>query len=338
VILPNAEKMGDNTEEAFRQELMDMSGIVHASISTSVPPKIPFGDDYVPEATGVSEPLVKELAISSFMVDEEFIPALNIHLTAGRNFSKAFNDSASVILNETAVRQIGWKDPIGKILVYPGHNDFRFKVIGVAKDFNTESLKSEVSPFALFHHSSKTYSTPGSFVLVSVKSQDIRTVISDLEKKWKAFAPAVPFEYSFLDKNFEELYRAEERMGTVFGIFTFLSIAVACLGLFGLSVYTAERRKKEIGVRKVLGASVRSVVSLISKEFVKLVCISALIASPLAWWAMDTWLRDFAYRISIQWWVFAFAALMALLIAIITISFQAIKAAVANPVRSLRTE
>lgn len=338
LIIPNAEKMGANTEEAFRQELMGLSGIVHASISTSVPPKIPFGDDYTPEATGVTEPLVKELALSSFMVDEEFIPALNIHLMAGRNFSKAYNDSASVILNETAVKQIGWKDPVGKFLLYPGHYDQRFKVIGVTRDFNTESLKSEVSPFALFHYSSKTYTTPGSFVIASVKSPDIRTVISDLEKKWKAFAPAVPFEYSFLDKNFEALYKAEERMGTVFGIFTFLSIAVACLGLFGLSVYTAERRKKEIGVRKVLGASVSNVVNLISREFIKLVCLAALVAAPLAWWAMDNWLRDFAYRIRIQWWVFAFAAFMALLIAMVTISFQAIKAAVANPVSSLRTE
>jgi putative ABC transport system permease protein len=159
-----------------------------------------------------------------------------------------------------------------------------------------------------------------------------------LENKWKGFAPSVPFEYSFLDKEYEALYRGEQQMGTVFGIFTTLSIFVALLGLFGLSVYTAERRKKEIGIRKVLGASVQTVVNLLSKEFLKLVFISALIAFPVAWWAMDKWLQNFAYKIAMQWWVFVLAAVLALLVAVLTIGFHAIKAAVANPVASLRSE
>ncbi len=338
IIIPNAEKMEGSAEETFRQQLTVIPGVVHASISTCVPPKIPFGDDYIPEPTGVKESLAKDLSLSSFMVDEEFIPALNIQMLAGRNFSKEYNDSASVIINETTVKQGGWRDALGKYIIYPGNNDQRFKIIGIMKDFNTASLRNEVSPFALFHYSSKTYTTPASYVVASIQSGNIKDVMNELESKWKTFAPSVPFEYSFLDKNYEALYNAEQRMGTVFGIFTFLSIAVACLGLFGLSVYTAERRKKEIGVRKVLGASVQSVVNLLSKEFIKLVCIAAVIAFPLAWWTMDSWLRDFAYRISIQWWVFACAGIIALLIAVLTISFQAIKAAVANPVRSLRTE
>lgn len=338
IIISNAEKMGGGAEETFRQQLTAIPGIAHASISTSIPPQIPFGDVYVPDPTGIKESLVKDITLSSFMTDEELIPALNIRLIKGRNFSKQFNDSASVILNETAVKQIGWKEPIGNYITYTGHDDQRFKVIGVVKDFNTETLRNEVSPFALFHKSSKTYTTPVSYIVASVQSESMASVLGRLETRWKELAPSVPFEYSFLDKNFEALYRSEQRMGAVFGIFTCLSIIVACLGLFGLSIYTAERRKKEIGVRKVLGASVQSVLNLLSKEFVRLVCIAAIIAFPIAWWSMHVWLESFVYRISIKWWVFAFAAGIALLIAVVTIGFQAFKAAVANPVKSLRSE
>ncbi len=338
LIIPNAEKMSANAQETFKQQLTDIPGVIHASASTCAPPQIPFGDDYVPEETGEKGSMAKNFSLSSFIVDEQFIPALHIELLKGRNFSKHFNDSASVIVNETTVKKIGWKDALGKYIIYPGNNDQRFKVIGIAKDFNTESLHSEVMPFALFYYSSKTYTTPTSVIVVSIQSKNISFLITQLENKWKQFAPKTPFEYSFLDKNFEALYNSEQRMGTVFGIFTCLSIVVASLGLFGLSVYTAERRKKEIGVRKVLGASVQSVVGLLSLEFAKLVCIAAIIAFPVAWWSMNKWLEGFAYRININWWIFAVAAVLALLIAVATISFQAIKAAIANPVMSLRRE
>jgi putative ABC transport system permease protein len=243
-----------------------------------------------------------------------------------------------VILNETAVKQIGWKNPIGKYLVYPGNNNQRFKVIGVAKDFNVESLHNAIMPFALFHSSSQTYQIGNSYVLARVRTGSMGNTIHKLESKWKGFVPDAPFDYSFLDSEFDALYRADQRMGTVFGLFTILSIFVACLGLFGLSAYTAERRTKEIGVRKVLGASVKSVVALLSKDFVKLVLIASVIAFPVAWWTMNQWLEDFAYRITINWWVFAISGSIALLIALFTVSFQAIKAAIANPVKSLRTE
>lgn len=340
IIIPNAEKMDENTKETFRQQLLKIPGITHASVSTSVPTLSTFGDSYVPDITGVKEPLVKDIMLSSFMADEEFIPALQIHLLQGRNFSKDFNDSTSVIVNETTVKQIGWKEPLGKYITYPGNNDQHFKVIGVVKDFNLASLRvaDTIVPFALFHASSKTYQLGTSYIMASVGSKNISNTLSQLENKWKSFAGAVPFEYSFLDKKFETLYSSEQRMGTVFGIFTCLSIFVACLGLFGLSVYTAERRRKEIGIRKVLGATVRGVVGLLSKEFVKLVFIAAIIAFPLASWAMNKWLQGFAYRINILWWVFAIAGGLALLIALITVSVQAIKVAIANPVKSLRAE
>jgi putative ABC transport system permease protein len=336
IVIANTKRLGNN-EESFRQELLKQHGIIDASISSSIPTKVNFGDGYVPEQTETDKPLVKDIGLSSFMVDDEFIPTLKMKVLKGRNFSKEFTDSASVILNETAARQIGWKDAVGKYLEYPG-NDQRFKVIAVVKDFNVASLRDAVEPFALFHSSSKTYGLSTSYISVRFQPGNMNNYLQELESKWKIFAPATPFDYSFLDNVIDALYRSEQRMGAVFGIFTSLSIFVACLGLFGLSVYTAERRIKEIGVRKVLGASVQSVVTLLSKDFLKLVLISTLIAFPVAWFAMNKWLEDFVYRTTIGWSVFVLSGFAALLIALFTISFQAIKAAMANPVKSLRTE
>jgi putative ABC transport system permease protein len=336
VVIANGNRLG-NSDEAFRQELTRLPGVINATISSSIPTRGNFGDSYVPEPTGADEHLMKEIALSSFLVDNDFIPTLQIQVLEGRNFSKDFSDSASVILNETAVNQIGWKNPVGRWLAYPG-NDQRFKVIGVAKDFNIESLHVPISPFALFHSSSKTYDLGNSYISVRVKPGNISDNLNKLESKWKKFAPNTPFDFSFFDSEVDALYRSEQRMGTVFGIFTILSICVACLGLFGLAAYTAERRTKEIGVRKVLGASVQGLVALLSKDFIRLVLVAIVIASPVAWWAMNKWLQDFAYRINIEWWMFAIAGSLALLIALLTVSFQAIKAAVANPVKSLRTE
>jgi putative ABC transport system permease protein len=336
LVIANTKRLGNN-EESFRQEITKQTGVISASISSSIPTKGNFGDGYNPLPTETDKPLLKDIGLSSFMVDDEFIPTLKMHMLEGRNFSKAFNDSASVILNETAAKLIGWKEPVGKYLDYPG-NDQRFKVIGVVKDFNLASLREVIEPFALFHESSNTYGLSSSYVSVRLGPGNINSYLRQLEKTWKNFAPDMPFDYSFLDGDFDALYRSEQRMGAVFGIFTFLSIFVACLGLFGLSVYTAERRTKEIGVRKVLGASVQNVVALLSKDFLRLVLISAIIAYPLAWLSMSKWLQDFAYRITIGWPVFLIAAVAALIIAFATISFQAIKAAIANPVESLRTE
>ncbi|MES1215811.1 MAG: ABC transporter permease [Bacteroidota bacterium] len=336
VVIANGKRLGSK-EETFRQELMKMPGVIDATISSSIPTKVSFEDGYVPEGTEADKPLVENIGLSSFMVDEEFVSTLKMHVLQGRNFSKEFSDSASVILNETAAKMIGWKEPVGKYLAYPG-NDQRFKVIAVVKDFNVSSLRETIEPFALFHLSSKTYGPNNPYISVRLRAGNMNKYLGELETKWKSFAPNTPFDYNFLDTAFDALYRSERRMGAVFGIFTFLSIFVACLGLFGLSVYTAERRTKEIGVRKVLGASVQSVVTLLSKDFLKLVLISTVIAFPVAWFAMNKWLEDFVYRTSIGWIVFVISGFAALLIALLTISFQAIKAAVANPVKSLRTE
>lgn len=338
IIIPNTEKLASGTEEVLRQQILQLSGVTFASTTSSVPTKNIFGDVYIPEVNGVRETLVKDIALNSFMVDESFVPALKIKIIKGRNFSKEFNDSTSVIINETTVKQIGWKEPLGKFITYTGNNNQRFEVIAVVRDFNVESIHTPVAPFALFHNSSKTYKVGTSYILAQVDGSHIANTINQVEAKWKKLAPGVPFEYSFLDKNFESLYQSDQKLGTVFGIFTCLSILVACLGLLGLSIYTAERRIKEIGIRKVLGATVSGIVTMLSKEFLKLVIIGAVIAFPLAWWAMDKWLQDFAYKVDISWWVFILAAIVALFIAILTMSFQAIKAAVANPVESLRAE
>lgn len=336
VVIANTKRLG-NLEESFREELTRQPGVMDASVSSSIPTKVNFEDGYVPEPTETDKPVLSAVDLSSFMVDNDFIPTLKIQILQGRNFSKEFNDSASVIINETAAKQIGWKEPVGKYLAYPG-NDQRFKVIAVVKDFNITSLHELVEPFGLFNTSSKTYNLHSSYISVRLRPGKINEQIGRMEAKWKSFAPATPFDFSFLDNEFEALYRSEQRMGTVFGIFTFLSIFVACLGLFGLSIFTAERRKREIGVRKVLGASVQTVVSLLSREFLKLVTMAALIAFPVAWFAMNKWLQDFAYRISMGWWIFFVAGASAMAIALLTVSFQAIKAATANPVKALRSE
>ena len=268
VIISSSERLGSR-EESFRQEITKLPGIMNATISTGIPADFNFGDNYTPEPADSTEHLDKDIGLSSFMVDYDFVPTLQIEMLKGRNFSKDFSDSASVILNETAVKQIGWKDPIGRTLEYPG-NSQSFKVIGVAKDFNIGSLQAMIPPFALFHTSSKTYGVGHSYIMARMKPGNTISNLNELESKWKSFAADAPFDYSFLDSELNALYRSEKRMGSVFIIFTVLSIFVACLGLFGLAAYTTERRIKEIGVRKVLGASVNGLVALLSKDFVKL--------------------------------------------------------------------
>jgi putative ABC transport system permease protein len=352
LIFPNVEKVAATTDQAYaassaaggqetlRQELAGIPGIRSASLSSGTPANdnSDFTDFYVPLTSGVTEPLAKDVTLTSFIVDEHYIPALRMKLIAGRNFSRAFNDSASVIVNEATVKHIGWKDALGKRIRYPGKDDVVFTVIGVVKDFNYQSLKNFVTPFALFHTTSRTYQNAGEYIVASTDGAHTPEVLRQAELVWKRFAPGVPFEYSFLDKNYESLYRNEQRMGSVFSTLTILSIIVACLGLFGLSVYTAERRVKEIGIRKVLGASVPSVVRLLSREFFVLVLLSALIAFPLAWWAMNKWLEDFPYRTPISAWIFILAGMTALLVALLTVSTQALKAAIQNPTESLRGE
>jgi putative ABC transport system permease protein len=325
-----------SAEETFKQSIKQMPGVLNASITTSIPSGGSFGDNYQPEDEGNKKSA--ELELNSFMVDDAFIPTLNIEVLKGRNFSREFNDSASVILNEEAVQQIGWKNPVGKWLEYPGGNNTRFLVIGVVKNFNVQSLQNPITPFALFHPSSKSYGWGETNIVTRIKGGNTSSTIQQLETQWKTFTNTEPFDYNFLDEAFDAQYRSEQRLGSIFSIFAALSIFIACLGLFGLSAFMAEKRTKEIGVRKVLGASVYNLASLLSKDFLQLVLIASVIAFPVAWYVMNKWLQDFAYRIDISWWVFIMAGLVAAVIALLTVSFHAIRAAIANPVKSLRTE
>ena len=335
VVIPYNNSLNEKYE-SFRTELLANSNFKDVCRTSRIPTgrlldnmgaAILSGDSLMPVTTD----------IKFVAVDYDFIPAYRIKISAGRNFSREYGtDTLSYILNESAVKAIGWKSPqiaIGK--------DFRYgntkgHVIGVINDFHFESMHQPIVPIVLvmFPPSITAFNN------LSVKFSGNNTEVSlaHLENTWKKFLPEIPYEYTFLDENFDKLYQAEQRQGTIFTSFACIAIFIACLGLFGLSAFTISQRIKEIGVRKVLGANVGSITALLSKDFLRLVLIAAIIAFPVAWYAMNNWLKDFAYRINIQWWVFAVAAIAALLVALLTVSFQAIKAALANPVKSLRTE
>jgi len=339
LVLDDAERLRNN-EESFRQEVLKLPEVANATISTNLPASQKyFEDDYNPEpdAENGSSP-AKTLAMPSYIVDDAFVPTLKLTMVAGRNFSKSFNDSASVILNEAAAKLAGWKDPIGKYIVYPGGNNRRYRVIGITRDFNPISLHDEIAPWALFYTTSRSYTSNTSYLAVRLRSGDYAKAIAKIHSVWKTFLPETPFEYNFLDQQYDELYKTDQTMGKVFSVATGLFVIVACLGLLGLAMHTAERRTKEIGIRKVLGASVESVVVMLSKDFLKLVVIASVIAFPVAWYVMTLWLQGFAYRTEISWWIFALSTGVIAFIALATISFQSIKAAMNNPVESLRSE
>ncbi|HET9824952.1 MAG TPA: ABC transporter permease [Chitinophagaceae bacterium] len=272
-----------------------------------------------------------------YHVDEQYIPTLGMQMAAGRNFSKDFpTDSSGIILNETAAKALGWSNntALGKIVIRENSDkgtDFPFHVIGVVKNFNFKSLHEAISPLFM------TLQPEGGLIF-KIKTTDVAGLIAATKKQWDAYNTEEPFTYNFMDDLYNKMYAVEQKTGTILNIFTMLTIFVACLGLFGLVTFAAEQRTKEIGIRKVLGASVSQVTQMLSKEFIKLVLIASLIAFPVSWWTMNKWLQSFAYRIDISWWPFVIAGAAALLIALLTVSVQAIKAAIANPVKSLRTE
>ncbi|MDX1941652.1 MAG: ABC transporter permease [Saprospiraceae bacterium] len=331
VIISNENHPLGNQAETFKEEIKSDARIVDATVSTGVPPYSGFMDYY--KAEGKEDELFE---LTSYTTDEDFLGTMGIELLDGRAFSKEFSEAKNVILNESAVALFGWDNPIGKKIHYPGSGDF--EVIGVIKDFNFNALYSAITPFALFHHDSKSYDISNSYIITRIKSNDVQQSIQLLESQWKKFAPDHPFEYEFQDESFEQQYLAEQRLGRIFLIFSALTIFIACIGLLGLVAFAVEQRTKEIGIRKVLGASVPDLVALLSKDFTKWVIIANVLACPLAYYAMNQWLQNFAYRVDIQWWIFVAAGALALMVALLTVSFQAIRAAMANPVDSLKTE
>ena len=274
-------------------------------------------------------------------VDAGYLKTLNIKPIAGRLFSEEFpaDTNRRIILNETAIKEIGFstaRDAVSKKVYfdYQGEN-YGFEIVGVVKDFHFEDLHLPITPYG---YELNNTNSNFNYMMVHAKSGDMASLLRSIETSWHKLNPNEPLEYSFLDDDFQKNYNAENRLSSIVSYFTLIAILICCLGLFGLATFSAEQRIKEIGVRKVLGASVTGIVTLLSKDFLKLVVIAIVIASPLAWYVMHKWLQDFAYRININWWIFLLAGIIAATIAFVTISFQAIKAANTNPVKSLRTE
>lgn len=332
LIIPDTWVLGKN-QETFYQQLKTDPRVASVSRSRYLPAGPSDNNNFFVATPSNPERLIKALR---YDVDENYISTLGIRLAAGRNFSAQFaTDSAAVILNETAARALGWGDKaIGQAISHSNNHGEKmvYQVIGVVKDFHFRSLHESISPLVM------SLRPQTDILIAKLKRNDAATLIASLAKTWASFGAEDPMSYSFLDERFNNTYKTEQKTGTLLGVFAGLTIFIACLGLFGLAMFTAQQRTKEIGIRKILGASVAQVTGMLSKEFLKLVIIACVIAFPLSWWAMHTWLQNFAYRTHLSWWVFAVAALVALLIAVLTISLQAIKAAIANPVKSLRTE
>ena len=323
-----------NQAAAFRDEVLKLSGVKMGTISGYLPVSSSNRSDNT-FSRGAVMSGVNSVSMQTWRIDDQYIPLFDLELIAGRNFDRSRPaDATAVILNETAVRNLGYAgNVIGEKLYFTLNGaPVIYDIIGVVKDFNFESLRDRVTPLGFFF---KHHPIQAAF---KVQQTDLPLLVGQMKQLWNKMAPGYPFSYRFMDEAFDAMYRSEQRTGLLSLCFSAMAIVIACLGLFGLAAFTAEQRTKEIGVRKVLGASVSGIVRLLSKDFIKLVLFALVIASPIAWWAMNQWLQDFAYHIDLQWWVFAVAGMAAVVIALLTVSWQAIRAAVANPVESLRDE
>ncbi len=337
LIIPLRSTTAKATYPALKDELIHSVRVQSVGASAYYPGIFnPEGGHYY----GENQPADDAQPTATNRVDIDYLNTLAIRPVAGRLFSRAFpaDTSGRIILNEQAVKAMGYPSAQAAIgrKTYIGQGDGRdaFTIVGVVKDFHFQDLHVPITPYAFTLNKSLDYN----YVIAHVEAGTLQPTLAAIEAIWQKLNPGEPFEYSFLDEDFQKNYVAESRISSVAGYFTLIAILISCLGLFGLTTFTAEQRTKEIGVRKVLGASVGSIVSLLSKDFLKLVLIAFLIASPLAWYAMNRWLADFAYRVTIDWWVFALAGAIAVGIALLTVSFQSIKAALMNPVNSLRSE
>ncbi|RRA99964.1 ABC transporter permease [Larkinella rosea] len=314
--------------ETFRQELIRSPFIASASASMSLPMNIEATSG---DLTWPGKKPDQNSNVSTMSVGYDFLKTMNIRLADGRDFSSNRKaDSASYIINEAAAKMMGMKNPVGQQV---GFWMGKGPIIGVMKDFHLQSLHSPITPLVLTLIPVNT-----SYLLVRPEKGKTAEAIAELERATKEFNPDYPFEYHFLDDAYERMYRSEQQVNTLINYFGTLAILISCLGLFALAAFTAEQRKKEIGVRKVLGASVGSLVALTSKDFMKLVMVAMALASPLAWWAVSKWLETFQYSVQLSWWLFVTAGLLACVIAFLTVSYQSVKAALTNPVTSLRSE
>ena len=333
LVIHSAYEAGDAIK-SFREDLMKLSGVEDATLSGDLPTVGGYSQNGWFRDPSMDAKRVT--VMTTLFVDEHYIPTLAMQMAKGRNFApQQFpTDSSGIVLNEAAARMLGFASAEGQKLYRPGRNmePVTMQVIGIVKDFNYSTMHQKVGPLVM-----QLGDNRGSMA-VRLRAGTAVGMEQQIERKWKTMASGLPFSYTFMDNDFNNLYHAEQQTGQVFITFAVFAIVIACLGLFGLVTYAAEQRRKEIGIRKVLGANVGGIVAMLNRDFTILVGIAALAAFPVAWWAMNWWLRGFAYRVGIPWWVFVVAGLAALAIAMVTVSVQTIRAAVVNPVRSLRSE
>lgn len=331
LVIKNTSRLG-NSVEHFRQELKQLPGVEETTVSGY----LPTGNER--NITGLFPQLpidIKQDVLTQFWpVDEDYLKTMRMQLVTGRNFSNELaSDSMAIVVNEAFVRKMGFTEPLNKTVYRYSFGLQAYHIVGVVKDFNYSSLRNEVKPLALVNE----YNNGA--VTLRISTGNLPALLLQVENTWHRFAHhTAQFAYSFMDDDFDATYRADQRMKQIFLSFSVLAIVIACLGLFGLSAYAAEQRNKEIAVRKVVGASTSHIINMLSGDFVRLVALAILIASPIGWYVMNKWLQDFAYRIHISFTIFLLAALIAFLIALFTVSFQSVRAALTNPVRSLRAE
>ena len=336
LVLNNFYNLGNNCQ-AFKDEIIKHPQVINASMSSSLP--TPSSRNSSATFLGRTPDPSKTHVIQLFTVDHDYIPTLGMEVVEGRAFSREFpSDSSAVILNESAVAIYGLDEPLGQeISVFSGGTPDNpelttTKVIGVVKNFHFESLRSKIGPLAIFMGQSRGR------LSIKVKGENIPSLISDIQQQWNTMGPGQPFDYTFMDEDFASVYESETRVGQIFSVFTFLAIFIACLGLFGLATFTAEQRTKEVGIRKVIGASIGKIFVLLTAEIMKWVLIANVIALPLAYYFMGRWLEGFAYPVDLSWLTFTIALVASLFIALITVSYQALKTAWMKPIKSLRYE
>ncbi len=332
LVVPNAYLLGKN-QEAFFNELKTDPNIINVSESGYLPAGPSYNNNFFVYPDHREKTLVKTLR---YDVDYDYIPTLGIQLSAGRNFSRQFGtDSTAAVVNQSASAAMGWgQDALGHTLTRRDNDgkEIAYRVIGVVHDFHFKSLHELISPLVM------VLGSGAGTLILKVKNSGLKTLNLDLTRKWNALHPEAPFSDYFLDSQVRQTYDVERRTGILVGIFAFLAILVGCMGLFGLVLFEAEQRMKEIGIRKVLGAQVHDIVAMLSRDYLRLILWAILLASPSAWWIMNKWLQGFAYQTTLNWWVFFLAGMVAVLIAGFTIGYHALQAARTNPVNNLRTE
>ena len=332
LILQDTWALGKN-QAVFQEELLRDPQVVHVSSSGYLPAGSSYNNNFTVYPDNENTQLVKTLR---YDVDYDYLATLGLTLREGRNFAKEFGtDSTAVIVNETAATLFGWKKDVVNHTITNANNEggkTTYRIIGVVKDFHFRSMHERIAPLVM------VLGKGAGTTIVKIKTEDVRRLLERIKSSWDAFKPEMPFSYSFLDERFNATYEAEQKTGQILGVFAGLTIFVACMGLFGLATFMAEQRVKEIGVRKVLGASVVSVAVLLSREFLSLVVVAIALATPFAWYGMDRWLQDFEYRTTIAWPMVLLIGGVAIVVALLTVSYQAVKAALMNPVKSLRSE